>query len=51
VTDQRAALLVGGAITVLALPTTATLLGRGQSGPSSVGIANHAKTPQADDHG
>lgn len=51
-TDQHASLLIaGGAITVLALPLTATLLGGGQSRPSSDSIANAAKTSGAGDHG
>ena len=50
-TDQHASLLVaGGAITVLALPMTATLLGKDQSRPRSDRIANHAKTAEAGDH-
>jgi hypothetical protein len=50
-TDQHASLLIaGGAITVLALPLTATLL-VGQSRPPSDSIANAAKTSGAGDHG
>jgi Kef-type K+ transport system membrane component KefB len=51
-TDQHASLLIaGGAITVLALPLMATLLGGGQSRPPSDSIANAAKTSGAGDHG
>ena len=51
-TDQHASLLVaGGAITVLALPMTATLLGDGQSRPSPDEIVNDAKPAEASDHG
>ena len=51
-TDQHASLLVaGGAITVLALPMTATLLGGGQSRPSPDEIVNDAKHAEASDHG
>jgi Kef-type K+ transport system membrane component KefB len=51
-TDQHASLLVaGGAITVLALPMTATLLGNGQSRPSPDEIVDDAKPAEASDHG
>ena len=51
-TDQHASLLIaGGAITVLALPMTASLLGGGQSHPSPDQIANDAKPAEASDHG
>jgi Kef-type K+ transport system membrane component KefB len=50
-TDQHASLLVaGGAITVLALPMTATLLG-GQSRRSPDEIVNDVKPAEASDHG
>ena len=50
-TDHHASLLVaGGAITVLALPMTATLLGGGQSRTSDE-IVNDAKPTEARDHG
>jgi Kef-type K+ transport system membrane component KefB len=51
-TDHHASLLVaGGAITVLALPMAATLLGGGQSRPSPAEIVNDAKPAEASDHG
>jgi Kef-type K+ transport system membrane component KefB len=51
-TDQHASLLVaGGAITVLALPMTATLLGGGQSRRSPDEIVNDVKPAEASDHG
>lgn len=52
-TDQQASLLVaGGAITVLVLPITATLLGRSEVRPTAPDeIDNRSKTGQADDHG
>jgi Kef-type K+ transport system membrane component KefB len=52
-TDQQASLLVaGGAITVLVLPITATLLGRDEVRPTTLDeIDNRSKTGQADDHG
>jgi hypothetical protein len=52
-TDQQASLLVaGGAITVLVLPITATLLGRGEVRPTTPDeIDNRSKTGQADDRG
>jgi Kef-type K+ transport system membrane component KefB len=50
-TDQHASLLVaGGAITVLALPMTATLLAKDQSRPPSAQIENHAKAAEGSDH-
>ena len=51
-TDQHASLLIaGGAITVLLLPMTATLLDGGQSGPAPDEILNDAKPAEASDHG
>jgi Kef-type K+ transport system membrane component KefB len=51
-TDQHASLLIaGGAITVLLLPMTATLLNGGQSGPAPDEILNDAKPAEASDHG
>jgi Kef-type K+ transport system membrane component KefB len=51
-TDHHASLLVaGGAITVLALPMTATLLGGGQSRPSPAEIVDDVKPAEASDHG
>jgi Kef-type K+ transport system membrane component KefB len=51
-TDQHASLLIaGGAITVLLLPMTATLLDGGQSRPAPDEILNDAKPAEASDHG
>ena len=51
-TDQHASLLIaGGAITVLALPMTASLLGSDQSRPSPDEIVKNAKPAEASDHG
>jgi Kef-type K+ transport system membrane component KefB len=51
-TDQHASLLIaGGAITVLALPMAASLLGGGQSRPSPDEIVDDAKPAEASDHG
>jgi Kef-type K+ transport system membrane component KefB len=51
-TDQHASLLIaGGAITVLALPMTATLLGSDQNRPSPDEIVKNAKPAEASDHG
>jgi Kef-type K+ transport system membrane component KefB len=51
-TDQHASLLIaGGAITVLLLPMTATLLDGGQSPPAPDEILNDAKPAEASDHG
>ena len=51
-TDQHASLLIaGGAITVLALPLTATLLVDGQRRPSPDETVNDAKPAEASDHG
>ena len=45
--EAASLLIAGGAITVLALPMTATLLGNGQSRPSSDRIADDAKAAEA----
>jgi Kef-type K+ transport system membrane component KefB len=51
-TDQHASLLIaGGAITVLLLPMTASLLDGGQSRPAPDEILNDAKPAGANDHG
>ena len=51
-TNQHASLLIaGGAITVLVLPMAASLLGNGQSRPSTDEIVNDAKPAEASDHG
>jgi Kef-type K+ transport system membrane component KefB len=51
-TDQHASILIaGGAITVLALPMTASLLGGGPSRPSPDEIVKDAKPAEASDHG
>jgi Kef-type K+ transport system membrane component KefB len=51
-TDQHASLLIaGGAITVLLLPMTASLLDGGQSRPAPDEILNDAKPAGASDHG